>query len=29
VLLAIFTGLMVPAVLMTRKAKPGAAAMAH
>jgi MFS transporter, DHA2 family, multidrug resistance protein len=29
VLLAIFTGLMVPAVLMTRKAKPGTAAMAH
>ena len=29
VLLSIFTALMVPAVLMTRKAKPGAAAMAH
>ncbi|HZX94305.1 MAG TPA: DHA2 family efflux MFS transporter permease subunit [Myxococcales bacterium] len=26
---AIFTALMVPAVLMTRKARPGAAAMAH
>jgi DHA2 family multidrug resistance protein len=29
VLLAVFTALMVPAVLMTRKVKPGAAAVAH
>jgi DHA2 family multidrug resistance protein len=29
VLLSIFTALMVPAVLMTRKVKPGGAAMAH
>jgi DHA2 family multidrug resistance protein len=28
-LLSIFTAIMVPAVLLTRKAKPGAAAMAH
>jgi DHA2 family multidrug resistance protein len=28
-LLSIFTAIMVPAVLITRKAKPGAAAMAH
>jgi DHA2 family multidrug resistance protein len=28
-LLAIFCGIMVPAVLLTRKARPGAAAMAH
>ncbi len=29
VVLAIFTAIMVPAVLLTRRAKPGAAAMAH
>jgi len=28
-LLSIFTAIMVPAVLLTRKVKPGAAAMAH
>jgi MFS transporter, DHA2 family, multidrug resistance protein len=29
VIFAIFTAIMVPAVMLTRKAKPGAAAMAH
>src|SRR5439155_1617900 len=28
-LLSIFTAIMIPAVLLTRKVKPGAAAMAH
>jgi DHA2 family multidrug resistance protein len=29
VLLSIFTAVMVPLVLLTRKVRPGAAAMAH